>query len=526
MSDNNLEHEAVLQLANVSKSFGPVNVIKDVSLSVRRGQVQALLGENGAGKSTLIKMIAGVHAPDSGKILIDGTEVTIASTNDSEAHGIATIHQELNLVPTLSVAENIMLGRTPKRFGLVNYKHLNAQAQAALNLIGLDVPLKQKVGELGIAKQQLIEIAKALSMNARILILDEPTAALTGKEVDALFAILEELKAKGVAMVFISHHLDELARIADTISILRDGEFVAEVPASTDEDTLVQHMVGRAIEDQYPRGVVPETGAPLLEVNSLSSSGSFNDVSFTVHAGEVVGLAGLVGAGRTEVVRAIAGADKYDSGQVLVSGKKLKAGDIQGAIRAGVGHIPEDRKGQALVLDGTVNENLGYATLGATAKAGLADRSGQKRRAQEVAEKLRIRMANIDQPIRNLSGGNQQKAVFGRWVLAQSNVLLLDEPTRGVDVGAKVEIYNIINEITANGGAVLMVSSDLPEVLGMSDRILVMSGGQLAGELPKNTTQDEIMALAVSNLSSAASAETVAAGGHEAAFATIEEESK
>lgn len=526
MSDNNLEHEAVLQLANVSKSFGPVNVIKDVSLSVRRGQVQALLGENGAGKSTLIKMIAGVHAPDSGKILIDGTEVTIASTNDSEAHGIATIHQELNLVPTLSVAENIMLGRTPKRFGLVNYKHLNAQAQAALNLIGLDVPLKQKVGELGIAKQQLIEIAKALSMNARILILDEPTAALTGKEVDALFAILEELKAKGVAMVFISHHLDELARIADTISILRDGEFVAEVPASTDEDTLVQHMVGRAIEDQYPRGVVPETGAPLLEVNSLSSSGSFNDVSFTVHAGEVVGLSGLVGAGRTEVVRAIAGADKYDSGQVLVSGKKLKAGDIQGAIRAGVGHIPEDRKGQALVLDGTVNENLGYATLGATAKAGLADRSGQKRRAQEVAEKLRIRMANIDQPIRNLSGGNQQKAVFGRWVLAQSNVLLLDDPTRGVDVGAKVEIYNIINEITANGGAVLMVSSDLPEVLGMSDRILVMSGGQLAGELPKNTTQDEIMALAVSNLSSAASTETVAAGGHEAAFATIEEESK
>ncbi|MGO3011035.1 MAG: sugar ABC transporter ATP-binding protein [Corynebacterium casei] len=526
MSDNNLEHEAVLQLANVSKSFGPVNVIKDVSLSVRRGQVQALLGENGAGKSTLIKMIAGVHAPDSGKILIDGTEVTIASTNDSEAYGIATIHQELNLVPTLSVAENIMLGRTPKRFGLVNYKHLNAQAQAALNLIGLDVPLKQKVGELGIAKQQLIEIAKALSMNARILILDEPTAALTGKEVDALFAILDELKAKGVAMVFISHHLDELARIADTISILRDGEFVAEVPASTDEDTLVQHMVGRAIEDQYPRGVVPETGAPLLEVNSLSSSGSFNDVSFTVHAGEVVGLAGLVGAGRTEVVRAIAGADKYDSGQVLVSGKKLKAGDIQGAIRAGVGHIPEDRKGQALVLDGTVNENLGYATLAATAKAGLADRSGQKHRAQEVAEKLRIRMANIDQPIRNLSGGNQQKAVFGRWVLAQSNVLLLDEPTRGVDVGAKVEIYNIINEITANGGAVLMVSSDLPEVLGMSDRILVMSGGQLSGELPKNTTQDEIMALAVSNLSSAASAETVAAGGHEAAFATIEEESK
>lgn len=511
--------DTVLQLVNVSKSFGPVNVIKDVTLSVRRGQVQALLGENGAGKSTLIKMIAGMHQPDSGKILVDGSEATIASTNDSEAHGIATIHQELNLVPTLSVAENIMLGRTPKRFGMVNRKHLNAQAQAALNLIGLDVPLKQPVGELGIAKQQLIEIAKALSMNARILILDELTAALTGKEVDALFTILDELKAKGVAMVFISHHLDELARIADTISILRDGEFVAEVPASTDEDTLVQHMVGRAIEDQYPR-MADEIK------RGLTSTSKFSDISFTVHAGEIVGLAGLVGAGRTEIVRAIAGADKYDSGTVEVAGKKLKSGDIQGAIRSGVGHIPEDRKGQALVLDGTVNENLGYATLAATSKAGLADRSGQKRRASEVAEKLRIRMAHIDQPIRNLSGGNQQKAVFGRWVLANSKVLLLDEPTRGVDVGAKVEIYNIINKITAGGGAVLMVSSDLPEILGMSDRILVMSGGKIAGELPKDTTQDEIMALAVSNVSSAATAETVHDSDHAAAFATLKEDSQ
>ena len=245
-----------------------------------------------------------------------------------------------------------------------------------------------------------------------------------------------------------------------------------------------------------------------------------------MHAGEIVGLAGLVGAGRTEIVRAIAGADKYDSGTVEVAGKKLKSGDIQGAIRSGVGHIPEDRKGQALVLDGTVNENLGYATLAATSKAGLADRSGQKRRASEVAEKLRIRMAHIDQPIRNLSGGNQQKAVFGRWVLANSKVLLLDEPTRGVDVGAKVEIYNIINKITAGGGAVLMVSSDLPEILGMSDRILVMSGGKIAGELPKDTTQDEIMALAVSNVSSAATAETVHDSDHAAAFATLKEDSQ
>ena len=413
----------------------------------------------------------------------------------------------------MSVAENIMLGRTPRRFGLVNRKHLKAQAQAALHLIGLDVDLDMPVGELGVAKQQLVEIAKALSMNARILILDEPTAALTGKEVDALFAVLEELKAKGVAMVFISHHLEELARIAETISVLRDGSFIAEVPADTDEDELVRLMVGREIENQYPREVPPERGEALLEVSELTADGAFHDVTFTVHAGEVVGLAGLVGAGRTEIIRAIAGADPYDSGTIRVGGTQLRGGDIRAAIRAGVGHIPEDRKSQALVLDASVGDNLGFATLYPTAKAGLADRSGQRRRAGDVAEKLRIRMADLSQPIRNLSGGNQQKAVFGRWVLAGSKVLLLDEPTRGVDVGAKVEIYNIINEVTAAGGAVLMASSDLPEVLGMSDRILVMSGGQLAGQLPKDSTQDEVMAFAVSNVTSSTSASAAAPAG-------------
>ena len=503
--------DCVLRLDNVTKSFGPVEVIKGVDLTVRRGQVQALLGENGAGKSTLIKMIAGVHEPDSGRILVDGAEVKIPDTKASEALGIATIHQELNLVPTMSVAENIMLGRTPRRFGLINRKHLKAQAQAALRLIGLD--LDMPVGELGVAKQQLVEIAKALSMNARILILDEPTAALTGKEVDALFAVLEELKAKGVAMVFISHHLEELARIAETISVLRDGSFIAEVPADTDEDELVRLMVGREIENQYPREVPPERGEALLEVSELTADGAFHDVTFTVHAGEVVGLAGLVGAGRTEIIRAIAGADPYDSGTIRVDGTQLRSGDIRAAIRAGVGHIPEDRKSQALVLDASVGDNLGFATLYPTAKAGLADRSGQRRRAGDVAEKLRIRMADLSQPIRNLSGGNQQKAVFGRWVLAGSKVLLLDEPTRGVDVGAKVEIYNIINEVTVAGGAVLMASSDLPEVLGMSDRILVMSGGQLAGQLPKDSTQDEVMAFAVSNVTSSTTASAAAPAG-------------
>lgn len=295
--------------------------------------------------------------------------------------------------------------------------------------------------------------------------------------------------------------------------MLRDGSFIAEVPADTDEDELVRLMVGREIENQYPRKVPPEHGEALLEVSELTSDGAFHDVTFSVHAGEVVGLAGLVGAGRTEVIRAIAGADPYDSGSIRVGGTQLRSGDIRAAICAGVGHIPEDRKSQALVLDASVGDNLGFATLYPTAKAGLADRSGQHRRAGAVAEKLRIRMADLSQPIRNLSGGNQQKAVFGRWVLAGSKVLLLDEPTRGVDVGAKVEIYNIINEVTAAGGAVLMASSDLPEVLGMSDRILVMSGGQLAGQLPKDSTQDEVMAFAVSNVTSATSAAAVAPAG-------------
>ncbi|MGV3161026.1 sugar ABC transporter ATP-binding protein [Corynebacterium sp. 32222D000AT] len=496
-----MNHPVIMRLEGINKSFGPVNVIRDVSLDVRAGQVHALLGENGAGKSTLIKMMSGVYQPDTGRVLVDGAEVQLPNTKAAEALGIATIHQELNLVPTMSVAENIMLGRTPSRFGLVNKKFLRNEAAAALRLIGLDVNLDTPVGELGIARQQLVEIAKALSMNARLLILDEPTAALTGKEIDQLFAVVEDLRAKGVGMVFISHHLEELARIADSISVLRDGNVVAEVGPDTPEAELVRLMVGRDIDNQYPREA-EAAGKALLSVRNLSTQGSFSDVSFDVHAGEVVGLAGLVGAGRTEIIRAIAGADKVDSGEVRVAGKKLKLGDIAAAIRAGIGHVPEDRKSQALILDATIGENLGLATLNKTSKAGLADRRGQKARAREVAEKLRIRMADIDQPIRDLSGGNQQKAVFGRWVLAGSRVLLLDEPTRGVDVGAKVEIYRIINEVTAAGGAVLMASSDLPEVLGMSDRVLVASGGKIAGELPPTATQDEVMTLAVSNVTS------------------------
>ncbi|TLG42433.1 sugar ABC transporter ATP-binding protein [Cutibacterium acnes] len=474
--------------------------MQDVSVDVIPGRVRVLLGENGAGKTTLIKMMSGIYHPDSGSVVIDDTPVELPTVKAAEARGIATIHQELNLVPQMSVAENIMLGRTPSRGGLVNWGLMRAQARAALERIGLDVSPDRLVGSLSTAHQQLVEIARALSMDARVLILDEPTAALTRKESGQLFEVMDDLKTKGVAMVFISHHLDEIPRVGDDVSVLRDGTLVGEVPARTSERELVTMMVGRDIDDQFPRHR-GEVGEVLLSVTGLSRERAFQDVGFDLHAGEVLGLAGLVGAGRTEVLRAIAGADKYDSGTVRVRGKELPKGKISRAIVDGIGHVPEERKSQGLVLDASVNENLGYATMKSTSHAGLVDRSGQRRRAQNVAEKLRVRMASLDQPVRNLSGGNQQKVVIGRWILADSSILLLDELTRGVDVGAKVEIYQLINAVTDAGGAVLMVSSELPEVIGMSDRILVMSHGRAMGILDaKTATEDAVMELAVASV--------------------------
>lgn len=494
-----MNDKPLLTLEKISKSFGPVQVIHDVTVDVRPGKVQVLLGENGAGKSTLIKIMAGIYQPDGGRILLEGKPVKFKDINASEAAGIATIHQELNLFPSMTVAENIMMGRFPKRMGMVDRTALREKARAALAMIGLDVDLDHPVGELGIARQQLVEIARALSLDARMLILDEPTAALTHTEIGVLFEVIHTLRAQGVGMVFISHHLDEIAEVGDSVSVIRDGILVDEVPPTTTEPELVRLMVGRDISAQYPRKR-SYSGAPvpLLEVKDLSIKGLITDVSLTLHAGEVVGLAGLMGAGRTEVMRAIAGADPRDSGSVKVRGRQIPQHSVRRAIGAGIGHVPEDRKVHGLVLDGSVNENIGYATLAATAKSGLVNFKRQRERAKSVAESLRIRMHDLDQSVRSLSGGNQQKVVFARWIVAGSEVLLLDEPTRGVDVGAKVEIYELINSVTEAGGAVLMISSELPEVLGMSDRVLVMSGGHLSGELSSDeATQDSIMNLAV-----------------------------
>ncbi len=494
--------DVVLELRKVSKAFGAVKAVTEVDLQLRAGEVHVLLGENGAGKSTLIKMIAGVHEPDSGEIVVDGQVVRIADTRASEKLGIATIHQELNLVPGLSVAENIALGHMPTKYGLVDRGAMRRNAQEAIARIGLQVDVNRPVGTLGIARQQLVEIAKALSMNARILILDEPTAALTSSETEWLFGVIRELREAGVAMVFISHHLEEIAEIGDRITVLRDGRYVDTRERGVSEPELIALMVGRDIDDLYPRRP-SEPGEPVLEVEGLTMPGVFEDITFTARAGEVVGLAGLMGAGRTEVLRAIAGADPYDSGSITVHGKRLPKRDVARAVAAGVGMVPEDRKSSGLVLDAPIVENLGYATLRPTGRFGLADRAGQRRRGKDVAERLRIRLASLDQPVKGLSGGNQQKVVFGRWFMAGSDVLLLDEPTRGVDVGAKVEIYELVNSITADGGTVVLASSDLPEVISMSDRVLVMAHGRIVGELPADqATQDAVMTLAVKEVDS------------------------
>lgn len=492
----------LLRLEHVTKHFPGVVALDDVSFDLRGGEVHAVLGENGAGKSTLIKLLSGAHEPDAGRIVVDGRPVRVAGTQDAERFGIATIYQEFNLVPDLTVAENVLLGRQPRRLGLVSPRRTRARAASALARVGLDVDPETPVRELGVARQQLVEIAKALSLDARVLVLDEPTAALTREETGRLFAIMRQLRADGRGLIFISHHLDEIHEVGDRVTVLRDGRRVDQVPADTGEDDLVRLMVGRPIEQRYPRRA-RTPGAALLRVRGLTRRGVFEDVSFDVHAGEVVGLAGLVGAGRTEAVRAIFGADPYDSGEVVVDGTPVRRHDVPAALRAGLGLVPEDRKTQGLILGASVADNLGLVTLRQDARAGFVDRRGQHRRASGVAGRLGVRMAGLDQPAGTLSGGNQQKVAIGKWLLARSAVLILDEPTRGVDVAAKVEIYELVNELTAAGRAVVLVSSELPEIIGMCDRVLVMANGRLVGELPHGAaTQDRVMSLAVKEVES------------------------
>lgn len=492
----------LLRVEGLVKRFPGVVALDGVSFDLRAGEVHVLLGENGAGKSTLIKCLAGVYQPDEGEIFVGGRQVHLSTAAHAERLGIATIHQEFASVPQLSVAENVLLGKPPRRFGVIQRREMYRRAREALERVGLDVDPRRPVGTLGVARQQLVEIAKALSLDAQVLILDEPTAALADDEVDRLLELMAELRTSGVGMIFISHHLEEIRRIGQRVTVLRDGSSVDTVAASTPTEELIRLMVGRSIEAQYPR----ERTTPseeVLQVRGLSRAGHFDDVSLTVRAGEVVGVAGLVGSGRTELLRAIAGADPYDHGKVEVRGRHVRSHDLGAAISAGIGLVPEDRKAQGLILGASVADNLGIVSLREATRAGLVDRRRLDRIARESVENLRIRTPSIRATVRNLSGGNQQKVVIGKWLAADPAVLLLDEPTRGVDVGAKVEIYQLVNRLTASGRGVLLVSSDLPEVLGMCDRIMVMAQGRIVGELTsEEATQDAVMALAVTEVES------------------------
>ncbi len=486
----------LLKMRGITKRFPGVTALNRVDFELEKGEVHVLLGENGAGKSTLVKMLSGAYRPDEGEILLDGEEVEIHSAMDAQRFGISTIYQEFNLVPQLTVAENIFLGRQPRRLGIINHRKMREDSQELLERMKVRVDPDARVESLGVARRQMVEIAKALSLDARILIMDEPTASLSGQEVERLFEIIHGLKEDEVGVVFISHHLEEVAEIGDRVTVLRDGEFVDRVPASTARPEFVRLMVGRDIEDQFPRRK-PETGEVLLEVKNLSREGVLEDISFELRAGEVVGIAGIVGAGRTELAEAIFGAEPADSGEIVVGGEAIRPGDPREAKRRGIGFITEDRQGEGIVPPLSVAENLGLAALGSNTNAGFVNRREQRRQAEEMIGDLNIRTPGAGQEIRYLSGGNQQKVVIGKWLLADSRILIMDEPTRGIDVGAKVEIYELMNELTANGSGILMVSSELPEVLGMSDRILVMSAGRITGELfAEEATQEGVMELA------------------------------
>ncbi len=492
-----MDQSPVLELRGVSKRFPGVVALEDVGFALRRGEVHVLVGENGAGKSTLVKILSGIYQPDAGEILLDGRPVVLQDPHVAQTLGISTVHQELNLVPHLDAGRNIFLGREPSRAigQVIDWPALYRQAHAQLHTLGIDLDPRTPVRRLGVAAQQMVEIAKALVAQARVLILDEPTAAITAEEAEQLFRIVDRLRAGGTAIVFISHHLEDATRIGDRATVLRDGHHVATVTmAETTPRDLIRLMVGRDLTQQYPKEPVP-LGPVALEVQGLSRAGVLHDVSLQVRRGELLGIAGLVGAGRTELARAIFGIDSIDRGQIQINGVPVRISNPRAAIRHGLALLPEDRKQQGLVLPLSVADNVGVAApdkLGAP--AGLVPPVARLRAARRFITSLRIKTPGPRQPVRLLSGGNQQKVVLAKWLLTEVDIFIFDEPTRGIDVGAKVEVYRLMNDLLAGGAAIVMISSELPEVLGMSDRILVMRGGRIVAELDRaEATQESIM---------------------------------
>jgi len=489
----------MLELCNISKSFPGVQALTNVSLSLQRGEVLALMGENGAGKSTLIRMLGGAHRPDSGTIRIDGRELQMNTPSEAIRAGIGVIYQELTLIPVLSVCDNMFLGRDRGRFWIAQ-RDERRRATQIFNRMGVEIPLDVPVGQLSIAQQQLVEIARVLSQDVRILVMDEPSAALTPQEVERLFGLMRELKSQGIGIIYISHRLEEVFAVADRVTILRDGQHVADSDIrNLNRSRLIELMVGRVLGREFKRAA-STPGAVCLEVNGLVRGQAVRDVSFSIRRGEIVGMTGLVGAGRTETARLIFGADRADRGRIRVDGNALRMGSPRRAIQAGICLLTEDRKSQGLIPGRSVRENFSLASLQTQQRFGFMRQQREREAFDGYVQRLRIRIPNQEQLARNLSGGNQQKVLLARWLHCHTQVVLFDEPTRGIDIGARQEIYQLITELARQGKAILLISSELPEVLSLSDRILVMRHGQIAGEVQNGprVTQEQLLDLATS----------------------------
>jgi ribose transport system ATP-binding protein len=484
----------VLVMDHITKDFPGVRALDGVTLEVRRGEVHALVGENGAGKSTLVKVLSGAVLRDSGEVRIEGRAVEITSPHAAQQLGVSMIYQEFNLVPHLTVAENIFLGREPQLFaGVIDWGRMYREAAAVLQRLGVSIDVRAPVSRLSMAQQQMVEIAKAISAQAKLIVMDEPSATLTEHELARLFDIIRQLRADRVAIIYISHRLEEIFEIADRVTVLRDGQLIGtHLVGDVTKDDIIRMMVGRQLTAQIPKREVA-IGQEALRVEGLSG-GMVRDVSFVVRAGEIVCLTGLVGAGRTEVARLIFGAEPKSAGRVWVRGRQVRIRNPRHAIRHGIGFVTEDRKEQGLVLGLTVRENVTLAHLDLLSYYGFIRRQQERAAAGRFIQSLRIRTPSLEQLTRNLSGGNQQKVVLAKWLLTESGVLLFDEPTRGIDVGAKAEIYHLMGELAASGVAMLMITSELPEAIGMADRILVMHEGRIAAEIPRaEATQEKIM---------------------------------
>lgn len=484
-----------LELTGVQKSFGQVVALRDGQITLMPGSIHALIGENGAGKSTLVKIIAGLYQRDAGTFEMEGKPVSFRNTAEAKAAGIAIIYQEPTLFPDLSVTENVFMGRQPtKRFGQIDKAKMRREVVELMTRLGVDIDPDRPAEGLSIADQQLVEIAKAVSLDAKVLIMDEPTAALSGVEVEKLFDIARSLRDEGRALMFISHRFNEVFELCDTVTVMRDGSYVATEPTvSVTEAELIRQMVGRNVDDLFPK-IETTPGDILLEVKDLSSSGQFEDISFDVRSGEIVALAGLVGAGRSEVARAVFGVDSYDSGEVLMKGKPLPKHRPTVAMERGIALVPEDRRKQGLVMQSTIARNTTDAIRKTLEQMGLITNKAENKAAKEWSRNLEVKTLSMDTKAGTLSGGNQQKVVLAKWLASNPDVLIIDEPTRGIDVGTKAEVHRRISELANEGMGILMISSELPEVLGMADRILVMREGQITAELPREgATPESVM---------------------------------